>query len=328
MRFPHVPLAALLLTLLAACSAPQPAEDPAKEALRHDIVLATQLMGVADLAQSITRDDLSRLLLADAPGEHVAYAARVHAGVTSTLQGFALDPTPKSGLARMYVWCRIGQAACANRLRLNPRYAIDDCDRVYVRLQAVIDAIAVNEMTPRQRAGLDELIARYLAAHPDVINAGFLRIDDIADSKEAAELVLPPTAPSMLSPVADATRQLELMRFLGMQLLWVAARTPEVVGAHVQAESRILMHGPELQGFFQSAVRLGERIDETHASLETLAKTHERLGGRIEELAGAIGEVADRADRGITMAAWFGTAAGAGLGLGIIMLLRAFAARR
>lgn len=279
-------LAALVaLAALAACSGPHAAGDPGKDALRRDIVLATQLMGVADLAQAISRDELSRLVLSEAPSEQVAYAARVHSGITSSVSGFALDPTPRAGLARMYLWCRIARAACANRVRLRPSAVIDNCDRIYGRIEASVDAIAAREMSAEQRERLAEMAARYLAAHPDIVNAGFMRIDDIAESREAAEFVIPESASSMLSPVEDATRQLELMRFLGTQLLWVATRAPETAGATLEAEVRLLLQTPETRAALQSAAAIGTGLASTRESISELREEHRRLARGIEALA-------------------------------------------
>lgn len=301
---------ALALAVAAGCTAPKAEHDAGKESLRRDIVLATQLMGVADMAQAISRDELSRLVLTDATPEQVAYSARVHAGVANSLSGIALDPTPRAGLARMYLWCRIASAACANRVRLRPSAIVDNCDRVYGRIRGSVDAIAAREMTAGQRESLDAMAARYLAAHPDILNAGFLRIDDIAESREAAEFVIPESAASMLSPVEDATRQLELMRFLGTQLLWVATRAPESAGATVDAEVRLLLQTPEARAAVESAARIGAELQATRTSITELKEEHRRLAASLEALAGGIGSAAGQAERGITVLAW---AAGAAL---------------
>lgn len=295
-------LAAAAAIAVPGCQTTPQAEDPSKAQFRRDMVIAMQLMDVADLAHALTRTVYVDALVRRRPDIEIAAIAKMHAGISSTTRAMAVDPTPMVGLVQMYIWSKMAVFACQNRVATSPEAVPCGCDPLYGKVSEVILQVAKRHMGEAQLYELDQMIAAYQAEHPGLLQVGLLRIDDIASSEAAAARVLPETEHSMLSPVTDAARQLEMTRFIGTQLVWLAARLPGAAADEFEGSLRITMESQAAQGTMQHLGDLSRNMDATASNLAELSGAQRELARHIETLAGDVRAAAGRADRLATLA--------------------------
>ena len=293
-------IAAILAAVLAArCAAPAKDAGYDKEALRKDVVLATKLMDIADLAHAEARTQYVKLMVRRAPDIEIAALAKLQAGVSSTTRAMALDPAPLQGLVQMYIWSRMGIFACENRKRVMPASVPCPCEDIYGRVARQLETLAKAELGTARLAELDRLIVGYQAENPDLVQVGLLRIDDIASSKSLVDLVLPPTEESMLSPVTDAAHQIEQARLLGAQMLWLAARLPTSMADELEGSTRLLAQSDVAQRALADLDGLGPRMAATADNLKVNAEAQRELASQIAVLAQDVRGAAARADRAL-----------------------------
>lgn len=291
-----------VLALGACASRPDTAHE--KDALRRETVLGVQLMEVADLGHGIIRDIYAHAIVdRKLTSMQVAAMSRIFAGVGTTMRSMAIAPSPSDGLVQMYIWCRVGRFASGNRMRVAPDLMPDLSDVLYGRIQSAVQPIAEQHLTAQQLAALDRMIDQFERANPDLLSVSLMRLDDIAQSRDAAELVLPDTPPDMLSPVTDAARQLELARLLGTQALWLLARTPDAIATELEGTTRLLLEA-------ESVRRIVERVDSVeHAlggagtRLDSVATSQHRISDELRSLSEAVDGIGRRAERMVVISA-------------------------
>jgi len=305
--------------LPAAGCAPRLENTHDKDALRQEAVLGVQLMDIADLGNALMREAYAQEALdPDTDSRKLAVTARLTAGVSSTLRAMAISPSPRDGLVQMYIWCRVGKFAARNRERKAPGMVPDLSESVYGRIEAQLQPIAERNLSARQLASIDAIIVRFTEANPDLLSVGLMRLDDIAESKEAADLILPDSAPDMLSPVTDAARQLELMRLLGLQAIWLVARTPEAVGMELDGSARVILESKPIERLLERTGSIQGALGDAGARLDSVSKSQERIAEELRGLSGSLTTIAAKAERAVL----FG-----GLGA-VVMLVIGFAIGR
>jgi len=305
--------------LLAAGCAPRLENTHDKDALRQEAVLGVQLMDIADLGNGLMREVYAQEALdPDTDSRKLAVTARLTAGVSATLRAMAISPSPRDGLVQMYIWCRVGKFAAKNRERKSPGVVPDLSESVYGRIEAQLQPIAERNLSARQLASIDAIIVRFTEANPDLLSVGLMRLDDIAESKEAADLILPDSAPDMLSPVTDAARQLELMRLLGLQAIWLVARTPEAVGMELDGSARVILESKPIERVLERTGAIQGALGDAGARLESVSKSQERIAEELSGLSSSLTAIATKAERAVL----FG-----GIGA-IVMLVIGFASGR
>ena len=308
-----------LVALLAAGCAPRLENTHDKDLLRQEAVLGVQLMDIADLGNALMREAYAQEALdPDTDSRKLAVTARLTAGVSSTLRAMAISPSPRDGLVQMYIWCRVGKFAARNRERKAPGMVPDLSESIYGRIEAQLQPIAERNLSAQQLASLDAIIARFTEANPDLLSVGLMRLDDIAESKEAADLILPDAAPDMLSPVTDAARQLELMRLLGLQAIWLVARTPEAVGMELDGSARVILESKPIERVLERTGAIQGALGDAGARLESVSKSQERIAEELSGLSSSLTAIATKAERAVL----FG-----GIGA-IVMLVIGFAIGR
>jgi hypothetical protein len=303
----HRTAVACLLAAAAALMAPGCASAPATEEygkaqFRRDMVIAMQLMDVADLAYAVTRAEYVKALVRRQPDIEVAALAKMHSGVSSTTRAIAVDPTPMVGLVQMYIWGKMSVFACENRTRVAPETVPCGCDPLFGKVAQVIAKVARRHISEAQLYELDQMITAYQAENPGILQVGLLRIDDIASSEAAAARVLPESEHTMLSPVTDAARQLEMTRFIGTQLVWLAARLPGAAADEFEGTLRIAMESQAAKGTMQDLGGIARHMGESAQNLAVNAEAQRELGRQIGALAEDVRAAAARADRLATLA--------------------------
>jgi hypothetical protein len=288
-------IAAMLL--LASCSAPQYADGREKEMLRRNATLSNQLMGLADLAGALWQEQVTRALAEGRTELQIATLARLHAGIASVTRAIAINSSPQEGLTTMYIWIKLGEHACRNRVRLMPSYFVDNCGEVFGRLNPVIDRLLSEYLDRAHIAEIDKLIASYKLEYPDSLTFGMLRIDDIAGSHAASDLVLEDSTPSMMSSVTDASRQIEMARLLGVQGVWMLARLPEALADHMDGTARMILEGTRIHEMAEHAERISERMDTVAESISTVASAQDKLSTDVAALTAAVHDASARAER-------------------------------
>jgi hypothetical protein len=284
------------LSLGACASRPDTSHD--KDALRAETVLGVQLMVIADLGHGISRDVYARAMV---DGKHtsrqIAALSRVIAGVGTTMRSIAIAPSPHDGLVQMYIWCRVGRFTSDNRMRMAPDFMPDLGGALYGRIQSALQPIAEQHLTATQRAALDAMIEQFERANPDLLSVGLTRLDDIAQSRDAASLVLPDTPPDMLSPVTDAARQLELTRLLGTQGLWLLARTSDAIAMEIDGTTRMLLEADSMRQIVDRVGSVEGALGSAGTRLESVAASQHQIGQELRALSDAVDGIGRRVER-------------------------------
>lgn len=289
-----------LAALLAAGCAPRVDTTHDKDLLRQEAVLGVQLMDIADLGSGLMREEYAQEALnPDTSSRELAITSRLVVGVSTTLRAMAISASPRDGLVQMYIWSRVGKFAAKNRERKYPGTVPDISERVYGRIEAQLQPIAERNLTAQQLASLDAIIARFTEANPELVSVGLMRLDDIAESKEAADLILPDSTPDMLSPVTDAARQLELMRLLGLQAIWLVARTPDAVGMEVDSSARVVLESKPIERLLERTGSIQGALGDAGARLESVSKSQERIAEELRGLSGSLTAIATKAERAV-----------------------------
>lgn len=296
----HLACAVALAALLAAGCAPRIENTHDKDLLRQEAVLGVQLMDIADLGSGLMREEYAHEALnPDTDSREMAITCKLVVGISSTLRAMAISASPRDGLVQMYIWCRAGKFAAKNRERKYPGTVPDISERVYGRIEAQLQPIAERNLSAQQLASLDAVIARFTEANPELLSVGLMRLDDIAESKEAADLILPDSTPDMLSPVTDAARQLELMRLLGLQALWLVARTPDAVGMEVDSAARMVLESRPIERLLERTGSIQGALGEAGARLDSVSKSQERIAEELRGLSGSLTAIATKAERAV-----------------------------
>jgi len=291
-----------LVALLAAGCSPRLENTHDKDLLRQEAVLGVQLMDIADLGNALMREAYAQEALdPDTDSRKLAVTARLTAGVSSTLRAMAISPSPRDGLVQMYIWCRVGKFAARNRERKAPGMVPDLSESIYGRIEAQLQPIAERNLSAQQLASLDAIIARFTEANPELLSVGLMRLDDIAESKEAADLILPDSTPDMLSPVTDAARQLELMRLLGLQAIWLVARTPDAVGMEVDSAARVVLESKPIERLLERTGSIQGALGEAGARLDSVSKSQERIAEELRGLSVSLTSIARQAERAVLL---------------------------
>ncbi|MBU3683626.1 MAG: hypothetical protein FGM39_06390 [Phycisphaerales bacterium] len=294
-------IAALLLASIAppmaGCATTPEKDTYERRKLKEDMVIAMHLMDLADLAYFKARNQYIQALVTNLPSRTVAAMSKMQAGIGSTTRAMAVDPNPRAGLVHMYTWVQMARFSCANRIRLAPETMPCGCDDIFGKVSEMVRKVAVKYMTAEQLAELDRMIAAYQAANPDLLHVGLLRVDDIATSDAAAALILPESEETMLSPVTDAAHQLELTRFLGNQLVWLAARLPNGAADDFDSVGRLLLESGPAHQAVAGLGTIGAQVGDAAARIEQNSSAQRELATQISALGQDVRGVAARAER-------------------------------
>lgn len=277
-------LAACALALAAGACKAMP-RDSEVQAKRRRVELAGQLLDVADVAHTRFQDQVVRALVRGAPREEIMAKEMVRNGAVSCVRALALGPDPYGALLDLYVWCRLGEAACINRQKLRPELRID-CELTYGELLTRLEGIVARGklIVPEERAKFDAIIDRYLAGHPDIVNVGLFRIEDLEEFSGTKMTILDYAPSDMLSPVEDAVGEIEQARLVGMQLVWLASRLPNAAGWEAQTVVDQALSSGEFARLTGSLDTLGKGVQSHDATIQELGEDLGRLSGAVDGL--------------------------------------------
>jgi hypothetical protein len=284
--------AAALLALLPACGAPQEARD---SQTRGRVELGSKLLDVADVAHTVFQNEVIAAYVSGQPRELVALREQFRNGATSNIRSLALGADPYGALVDLYVWVRLADIACTNRNRLRPDLHCD-CESTYGEVRHRLDTIIARGklISDEQRAQLDGVIARYMESHPDILQAGLFRIEDLEDFSGSRMAVIERAPRDMLSPVEDAVAQLEQARLVGRQMVWLASRLPTQAGWEAQALADSVLANPEflrlagnLGAISERMQNTGNRLESVGAEVRALSESVQGLGKEVSTLSAA-----------------------------------------
>lgn len=277
-----IALSVCALALAACKAAPQ---SDSSEAMRKRVQLAGSLLDVADVAQTRFQDQVIRAILTNAPRAEIAAKELLRNNSVGNIRALALGQDPYGALLDVYVWCRLAEVACHNRNRLRPELAID-CEHTYGEVRQRLETIVArgNLITAGERAKFDEIIDKYLAANPDIMNVGLFRISDLSDFSGTRMTVLDAAPPDMLSPVADAASELQQARLTAMQLVWLASRLPNAAGWEAQTVVDLALASPEVTRLTASTEALGASVASHNAAISGLEGGLRSLSESVEAL--------------------------------------------
>mgnify|MGYP007086131957 CR=1 FL=1 len=104
---------------IAGCQAEPPRADE-RENLRPRLALSQRLLEIADEAHSTTEQALVQAQLQKDSPTHIAVAERTHTHVSTLVRSLALTQAPEQSIVRLYVWVRLAEWACHNRVEADP----------------------------------------------------------------------------------------------------------------------------------------------------------------------------------------------------------------
>ena len=131
-------------------------------------------------------------------------------------------------------------------------------------------------MTPEEVSHLEEVISHWREQNPDLLSLSFIRMADFAH-----ELAVSMTSfqedRGILSRIAETNREIDEARLLGERAMYLAERSPLLLGWRVEAIVSDLMTHPDLTGLWEgldeitgTAVSLEARLGHLEAVLEGL----------------------------------------------------------
>ena len=137
--------------LLAGCATR--GETEAARESRERVMLARELMDLADHAATIMDDVVSVESVKQSDPLQLAAASKVRSNVIDVVRAIALTPSPREGMARMYVWSQLAAWSCENRHKLNPKAFIDNCDSTFGAIRDNISRAAAKVFDERTQIG-------------------------------------------------------------------------------------------------------------------------------------------------------------------------------
>lgn len=280
-------LATIASVTFAGCTAPP--RTGSNEVMRERVALAANLLDIADVAHTVFHNEVAKSIAAKEPRRILAFKEMIRNNASGNVRALALGQDPYGALVDLYVWVHLAQRACVNRLATFPELKFD-CDSTYGEVRLRLEHLIARDdlIKEAERAKLDEVIADFLARHPDLINAGLFRIDDLADYSGTRMAVLDAAPEDMLSPVTDAASELEQARLIGMQMVWLASRLPNAAGWEAQTVVDMTLAGDELLRLTTGIEKVSAELEKTQASLGT---TYGAVAGLSQSVQGLQSEV-------------------------------------
>ena len=268
---------------LMGCQAQSRSNDD-QENLRHRLALSQRLLEIADEAHSTTEQAMVQALLQKDSPTHVAVAQRMHTHISTMVRSLALTQSPEQSVVRLYVWVRLAEWACHNRVEADPVVIPDNCDMIFPALRQHIDSLAAKVIDAETLGHLDGIVTRYQERHPKQLSIGLMRIDDMADHLPEEQMILERAAPTMFSPVSDAAREIEQTRILGSQLVWLMARMPTTLGDEIESTARVLLESDRVREAYAGLERTSVQFANAGTVVQDLARANEELATRVDSL--------------------------------------------
>jgi hypothetical protein len=273
---------------LARCTAsPQPAA--AESDLRTRLTLSARLLDASDTASAAFENQVTAALLARAPALQIYSYMLSRAEATANIRALALGPDPAGALVDLYVYADLALWACESRARANPTAPLVPCDPTFGVFRTQISAIARECMSADQITKVDAAIAAWKRDHEGQLVVGLMRLSDLVQSRGVGPVMLGDVAPSMFSPVTEAAQQLEEVRVLGYQALWLASRLPVSIGWQADAAAYGVMTSQPATATLDGVSALTGRLSESQRSIEALSSANVELGKRLEAVTGRLG---------------------------------------
>ena len=272
---------------IAGCQAEPPRIDD-RENLRQRLALSQRLLEIADEAHSTTEQAMVQALLQKDSPTHIAVAQRTHTHISTLVRSLALTQSPEQSIVRLYVWVRLAEWACHNRVESDPVLVPDNCDLIFPPLRQHIDSLAAKVIDAEMLGHLDGIVKRYKERHPKLLSIGMMRIDDMADHLPAEQMILERAAPTMFSPVSDAARELEQTRILGSQLVWLMARMPTTIGDEIEGSARLLLESDRVREAYAGLEHASVQFANAGTAMRDLTHANEQLATRVDALVNSV----------------------------------------
>lgn len=275
---------------LAGCAA-SPQATAADGDARTRLALTARLLDASDTASAAFENQVITALLAQAPSRQIYSFMMSRADATANIRALALGPNPAAALVDLYVYADLAVWACENRVRANPTLPLVPCDPTFGVFRTQVSAIAREYMSADQLTQVDAAIAAWKRDHEGQLVVGLMRLSDLAKSHAEIPVTVGDVAPSMFSPVTEAAQQLEQVRVLGYQALWLMSRLPASIGWQADAAAYGVMTSQPATAAMDGVSALTGRLSESQRSIEALSSANAELGTRLETVAGRLDEL-------------------------------------
>ena len=268
---------------IASCAPKMRSKD--SDSMRQRVDLSANLLDVADVAQTLFHNEVARSMANKDPRSVLAAKELIRNNAVGNVRALALGQDPYGALVDLYVWCRLAEFSCQNRRHYFPELKFD-CESTYAEIRRRLDLIIARGalIKDAERAKLDEVVQHFIATHPDLINAGLVRIDDLSEYSGTRMAVLDAAPSDMLSPVEDAASELEQARLIGMQMVWLGSRLTGAAGWEAQTVVDLTLSGPEFERITHGVEEMGARLAATQDSLGKHAEAVEHLADSLATL--------------------------------------------
>ncbi|MCX5640802.1 MAG: hypothetical protein NT059_08335 [Planctomycetota bacterium] len=263
------------------------------EQTRFRVQLTSELLDIADTAASLFQAEVIRARLNGRPEREIAYLELTRNNAAANYRSLALGQDAWGALVDLYVFSELSNAACEHRADARPDLATIDCDATYGEIHRRILAIASkpDHITAENRAILDAAVEAYKTKHPDLISAGMMRLEDLAEYSGTASAVFDAAEPGMMSSITNAATELEQTRLLGAHVIWLASRLPTAAGWEAQATIDMAISDPGVQSGLERATLLSKQLDATSTTVATLSANASGLATDVRNLSASVGEL-------------------------------------
>jgi hypothetical protein len=269
---------------LVACASQHAMPGTNTERTREE--LAQALLDLADLTISRFESAYMNAAFDGTEPRKLAILAMTRNEVAMNVRAIALGDDPGRDLVDLYVWSRVSEVSCRNRVKKAPEFFVDICEDTYGPVCDRVNALARKWIDAATMKRIDAAADKFLAEHPDILTATLLRLVDLEDrrnslgvSREELEDLHDPD--DMFAPVNEANRQIEQTRITGQQMVWLLARMPTAAGWELKAQLDLAISGPPLADAIASLGRGSGELGRVPASLGELASTIDGLSDRV-----------------------------------------------
>ena len=306
----------LVAAILLSASSDVAAEEDEKRGSKKltPVELQSKLMSFSDRFATIMDESFLKFAALN-PTQKARLQVRT-VTIYSTLAALtiAAAPNPDIALLDMIILTRLGRMVYEGHWRKVFGKQVDEIIAGFKILEKDILQIAYTVLTKEQLTALDTLILKWRKDHPKIHSFTYIRFDNLSGSRYHADLVEKLSSISLLTPVKDATRQIEEARILAERIMYLSTRMPLLSGRLIDTWMSDWLINPEIKEvladfhsvsessrlFGELAQDLPELVQkertsaidqlmdrvaqERKATLQVLISEEKRLGGLLSEL--------------------------------------------
>ncbi|MBL9119901.1 MAG: hypothetical protein JNL80_08305 [Phycisphaerae bacterium] len=240
-----------------------------------------RLFDVAEYASSEVGNAAVRIL-DEGPDAALRLEAQSLRGRVATITtAIVTRDQPEAALLDLLIYLKLERWVCERRLARSPQ-AQAIVKEAFERSILHGDRLAALTLSREQRDRLDELVESWKSEHPDAAAIGMVRLEDLSTLRERPyRPEVDRIAPSLLSPITEAEREMERTRQFGERLSFALRRFPFLLRWQTEEAMFRLLAQPEVARF-ESA------LNDGRASIERLGSAIEQARNTAEEIEKAV----------------------------------------